>query len=61
MALTNCHKCKTDVPKKGQCNGCGFIQGFNKLPSDDEFIEARKVNEAHNYDQFRNIDMLLLE
>ena len=61
MVLTNCHKCDNKVPKKGQCSKCGFLNGFNKLPSDDDFRAARKVNEEHGYEHFHNIDMLLLD
>ena len=60
MALKNCNFCKNDVPSKGQCNQCGFIDGFTRSPSDEEFLAARKVNDAHEYEQFSNLDMLLL-
>ena len=61
MGLKDCNFCKNDVPKDGQCNGCGFVDGFNRPPTDEEFVEARGVNDKHKYEQFRNIDSVLLE
>lgn len=61
MALKSCDFCKNKVPKNGQCNKCGFIDGFNRPPTDEEFKAARKINEKENYKQFTNIDMLLLD
>ncbi len=62
MALKKCNFCvKNDVPVKGQCNSCGFIDGLERQPSDDEFKQARKINNDHKYDQYENIDMLLLD
>ena len=61
MALKNCNFCENKVPENGQCNKCGFIDGFSRQPTDEEFKEARKINEKANYEQFNNIDMLLLD
>ncbi|NOZ80505.1 MAG: hypothetical protein GXP63_02435 [DPANN group archaeon] len=61
MGFTKCHNCNNKVPVGGQCNGCGFVHGLMRPPSDSEFLQARKINENHAYEQFRNIDMLVLE
>ncbi|MFH1591487.1 MAG: hypothetical protein ABIC95_06185 [archaeon] len=61
MGYTRCHNCRKKVPIAGQCNMCGFINGLNRLPSDDEYVVARRVNEAHEYEQFNNIDMRVIE
>lgn len=62
MALKKCDFCKKNkVPSRGQCNSCGFIDGLNRRPSDDEFKAARAVNEEHGYEHFQNLDMLLLD
>ncbi|MGM5484840.1 MAG: hypothetical protein ACQEP1_03125 [Nanobdellota archaeon] len=61
MAQKKCDNCGNKVPEGGQCNKCGFVDGLNRQPSDEEFREARKINEKEGYKQFRNIDMLLLE
>lgn len=61
MALKKCNFCDNKVPDKGQCNSCGFIDGIQRQPSDDDFREARKINEDHKYEQYTNIDMLLLD
>ncbi len=61
MAMKKCNFCENKVPENGQCNKCGFIDGLNRPPSDNEFKQARDVNTKHNYDQFENIDMLLLD
>lgn len=61
MALKNCNFCKNQVPEKGQCNSCGFVDGLQRKPSDEEFLAARKINEEHDYEHFSNLDMLLLE
>lgn len=62
MTLKKCNFCKENkVPKKGQCNSCGFIDGLDRQPLDDDFKQARLVNDDHEYDQFQNLDMLLLE
>ncbi len=61
MALKKCNFCKKNkVPAQGQCNSCGFIDGFNSRPSDQDFREAREINEKHDYEQFNNLDMLIL-
>ncbi|MGM5483086.1 MAG: hypothetical protein ACQESF_06480 [Nanobdellota archaeon] len=61
MAMKKCDFCSNKVPEGGQCNKCGFVDGFSKPPTDDEFKHARKINEKNNYKQFKNIDMLLLD
>lgn len=61
MALKKCNFCENKVPENGQCNKCGFIDGLARRPTDEEFIEARKINEENNYKQFVNLDMLLLD
>ena len=61
MAMKKCDFCSNKVPKGGQCNKCGFVDGFSRQPTDEEFKKARKVNEKENYKQFKNIDMLVLE
>ena len=61
MAMKKCDFCGNKVPESGQCNKCGFIDGFTRQPTDDEFKKARKVNEKNNYAQFKNIDMVLLD
>jgi len=61
MSWGKCHNCKNKVPIGGQCNSCGFVHGLHRPPTDYEFIAARKINEKHNYEQFMNIDMLVLE
>jgi len=61
MALKECDFCKNKVPPHGQCNRCGFIDGMQRQPTDDEFKAARRINENNKYKQFENLDMLLLE
>jgi predicted ATP-dependent serine protease len=61
MALKKCNFCGNQVPQSGQCNKCGFIDGFTRPPTDDEFKAAREINKKANYEQFKNIDMLLLD
>jgi hypothetical protein len=62
MALKDCLFCKKNkVPEQGQCNNCGFIDGFTKQPTEAEFKKARSVNDEHDYAQFKNLDMLLFE
>lgn len=61
MALKKCNFCDNKVPELGQCNECGFIDGIQRPPTDMEFKNARAVNEEHEYDQFENLDMLLLD
>ena len=61
MTLKKCNFCANQVPKDGQCNKCGFVDGFNRPPSDEEFKSARKINEQEKYDQYNSIDMLLLD
>ncbi|PIN68845.1 hypothetical protein COV93_07700 [Candidatus Woesearchaeota archaeon CG11_big_fil_rev_8_21_14_0_20_43_8] len=60
MALKECNFCDNEVPVNGQCNNCGFVDGMNREPVDDELKRAREVNSEHDYEQFRNIDSLLL-
>lgn len=59
--MKKCDYCGNEVPECGQCNKCGFVDGFTRQPSDDEFKKARKINEKNNYGQFKNIDMILLD
>lgn len=59
--LKDCTFCTNVVPMGGQCNKCGFIDGYVGPPNDDDFKRARLINEKHDYDQFKNIDMLLLD
>jgi len=61
MALKKCDFCGNDVPPRGQCNKCGFIDSLQRQPTDEEFKKARKVNNDHKYKQFENLDMLLLD
>ena len=61
MAMKKCDFCDNKVPEGGQCNKCGFVDGFNRQPSDEEFKKAREINEKNNYKQFRNLDMILLD
>jgi len=61
MKLKKCDYCANEVPPRGQCNKCGFIDGMARQPTDDEFKRARKINEQAKYKQFENIDMLLLD
>jgi len=61
MAIKKCNFCESKVPEQGQCNSCGFIDGIQRQPSDAEFKTAREINDQNNYDQFQNIDMLLLD
>lgn len=61
MGMKKCDFCGHEVPEGGQCNSCGFVDGFRRPPSDAEFKEARRINESHGYKQFQNIDMLLLD
>jgi hypothetical protein len=57
--LKKCDFCTNSVPKKGQCNRCGFIDGLNRMPSPEEFEEATRINEVHEYGQYRNLDLLV--
>jgi hypothetical protein len=61
MALKKCDFCKNNVPKGGQCNKCGFIDGLRRQPTPDEFKKARDINDKNKYKQFKNLDMLLLD
>ena len=61
MAMKKCDFCSNKVPAGGQCNKCGFIDGFKREPTNAEFKEARKINEKNKYKQFKNIDMMLLD
>jgi hypothetical protein len=61
MALKKCRYCKNQVPEGGQCNKCGFLDGFARKPTDGEYKIAREINKKHNYRQFVNVDMLLLD
>lgn len=61
MTLKKCDFCNNKVPEGGQCNRCGFIDGLRKQPTDDEFKQARSINQKENYKQFNNLDMLLLD
>jgi hypothetical protein len=61
MALKKCTYCSNQVPENGQCNKCGFVDGFQRRPTNEEFKQARRINEKNSYKQFENIDMLLLD
>lgn len=61
MALKDCNFCKNKVPEFGQCNKCGFLDGISRQPTDEEFRRAREINDKHSYEQFTNLDMLLLD
>lgn len=61
MAMKKCDFCSNKVPEGGQCNKCGFVDGFRRQPTNEEFKQARKVNEKNKYKQYKNIDMLLLD
>lgn len=61
MKLKKCNYCNNDVPPNGQCNKCGFVDGLHRQPTDEEFKAARSINSKYKYDQFENLDMLLLE
>lgn len=59
--MKKCEFCGNDVPKGGQCNKCGYIDGIHRQPTEEEFKQAREVNRKAGYKQFSNIDMLLLD
>ena len=61
VGLEKCINCGNQVPASGQCNKCGIVDGLQRKPSNEEFKEARRINAEHNYKQFTNIDMLLLD
>ncbi|MCB9361816.1 hypothetical protein H6504_00130 [Candidatus Woesearchaeota archaeon] len=61
MVLKKCNFCDNKVPENGQCNKCGFIDGLDRKPQAEDFKSAREVNKKEKYDQFENIDMLLLD
>jgi len=61
MKLKKCDYCGNEVPPQGQCNKCGFIDNMRRQPTDEEFKAARSINERFKYEQFVNIDMLLLD
>ncbi|MEM4755659.1 MAG: hypothetical protein QW594_00840 [Candidatus Woesearchaeota archaeon] len=61
MGLKNCEFCKNQVPEGGQCNNCGFIDGIRKRPSADDFFKAREINTKHQYKQYVNIDMIVMQ
>ena len=61
MTLKKCNFCDNKVPENGQCNKCGFIDGLQRPPTDEEFKKARAVNKKNGYEQFENLDMLLLD
>ena len=61
MVQKKCNFCGNQVPTRGQCNKCGFIDGIMRQPSNQEFKNAREINEKEGYKQFNNIDMLLLD
>ncbi len=61
MGMKDCNNCDNEVPKAGQCNSCGFVDGMARQPSDEEFKDAREINDKHEYEQFQNLDMLLLD
>lgn len=61
MAMKKCDFCGKQVPEKGQCNNCGFIDGMRRQPTEAEFKIARTINKKNKYKQFKNIDMLLLD
>ena len=60
MALKECNFCENEVPQGGQCNGCGFVDGLQRPPSMHEFQQAQKINAQQKYEQYMNIDMLVL-
>ena len=59
--MKKCDFCKNPVPEGGQCNNCGFIDGLRRQPTDMEFKVAREINDKHEYKQFKNLDMLLID
>ena len=61
MGFKKCDFCGNKVPNGGQCNSCGFVDGLNRRPTDEEYLEARRINEEHGYEHFYNIDMIILE
>ncbi len=61
MTLKKCSFCDNQVPEFGQCNKCGFIDGLQRAPVDEEFKRARRINKENNYPQFVNLDMMLLD
>jgi hypothetical protein len=61
MTLKKCDFCENTVPPGGQCNKCGFIDGMRRQPTDDEFKIAREINKKAKYEQYENLDMLLLD
>ncbi|MBU0979161.1 MAG: hypothetical protein KJ709_00005 [Nanoarchaeota archaeon] len=59
MGMKKCNFCENRVPKGGQCNTCGFVDNVQRMPTPEEFERARKVNDEHDYDHFKSIDLLL--
>ncbi len=59
--MKKCDFCGNKVPKGGQCNKCGFVDGLRRPPTDEEFRQARAIDKKAGYKLFRNIDMLLLD
>ena len=49
MGMKDCNNCDNEVPKAGQCNSCGFVDGMARQPSDEEFKDAREINDKHEY------------
>ncbi|MBI5389617.1 hypothetical protein HZB01_04530 [Candidatus Woesearchaeota archaeon] len=61
MGFKKCNYCSNKVPEGGQCNKCGFVDGFVRMPTPAEFKHARAINKQHDYEQYQNIDMLLID
>lgn len=59
MASKKCNWCKNKLPVGGQCNKCGFVDGISRRPTEEEFRQAREINDKNSYKQFSNLDMLL--
>jgi predicted ATP-dependent serine protease len=59
--MKKCDFCGAEVPKGGQCNKCGFVDGLRRMPTKEEFEAAKKVNEKAGYKQYRSLDQLVLD
>lgn len=59
--MKKCNFCENKVPENGQCNKCGFVDGLGRKPTEDEYKRARRVNKENDYEQFSNLDMLLVD
>lgn len=56
---SKCVQCQNKVPKNGQCNKCGWIDSLNKIPENNDFEFARKINDKADYAQYKSIDQYI--